>query len=385
MTPVTLVRRNLGRQKVQTLLLLVAVAAAFVLHGVLWSVEGSLTDAAGASADRRLVVSNRLGFSQLLPVSYVHKIRAIPEVETVGYRSAVGAFYREPRNLFLMIATDPPSYLNIYRNIRVPAAGRRDFLADRNSAIIGAALAKRFGLKPGSRVPVQSSLFLQGGTPHVWDFRIAAVFTGEPGTDTNFLISHYATYNASQDYGRDRVANILVGTRSAGSNERVIRQIDDAFRNSAAETRTATEEAYNRSLLSQLGDLQRLVLLLAGAGFLTLLLIVGNAMARATRERTREIGVLKAMGFSSARILGLVFGESLLLCVVGGVIGLLLASSILTALQGAAGGAFARLHLTGAAIGTSILAMAALTFLTGAAPAVIALRMPVAKALGREA
>jgi putative ABC transport system permease protein len=233
-------------------------------------------------------------------------------------------------------------------------------------------------------VPVASNIFTQRSGGHTWDFTIAGIVKGKTEqVDTNFFLLQYAYFDETRSFGKDTIGWLILQTNSPENNDRVAKTIDAMFANSTAETSTDTEKAFGKAFAAQFGNIALIVFLVVGAAFVTILMIVGNTMALSIRERTREIGVLKTLGFSGARILRMVLGESVLLALLGGLPGLAIAALITLALRNSLANiapAFAvspDIALEGLAL------MVALGLITGIIPALNAMRLKIATALGR--
>ena len=193
-------------------------------------------------------------------------------------------------------------------------------------ALIGETIAHRYGWKAGDHIPLSSTIFSQKTGGHTWDMTIAGVVGAKnPQTDTNVLLFHYNYFNETRTFGKDSIGWIVINTDEPAINDQVAKAIDRLFVNSTAETSTESEKAFNKAFAAQFGNIALIVELVISAAFFTILLIVGNTMIMAVRERTREIAVLKTLGFGPWRILRLVLGETLLLVLLGGLPGLGLA------------------------------------------------------------
>jgi putative ABC transport system permease protein len=378
-----LVLRWLAEKKVRSLLLLLAIAMAFLLYFVLFSVRALLL-APSDDAGTRLVVSNSAGFSQSLPLSYGERIAEVRGVRAVAPRSGFGASYRGSRRPIIVIASDPAAYLAINRGVVLSADAKVSFAARPNALLVGRSVAAQFGIQAGDRITLRSERMVQGGgLQRDWTFDVAGLFDGDASTGSSFALMHYRYYNEGQPGQRDLAGNFLVETEGRSDNDRVVQAVDRQFRNSAYETATVTEAAYNKALFAQLGDISRIVLVVLGAAFLALLMMVANNMAIAVRERFRDIGILRTIGFSSRRVAALILAETLMLSFAGGIAGLFLANLVIEAARAAPGGAFGTLALDGATVGAGFVAMLLLGLVTGIPPALIALRVPIVAALAR--
>jgi putative ABC transport system permease protein len=376
-----LVLRNLTRKPLRLLLTLFATFIAFMIFGTLTAFQDAFDAGVDLAADDRLVVVNKINFTQSLPISYVARVAALDGVSAVSHLNWFGGYYQDPRNQIAMFAVDVDNFMKVYDEIVLTDAERAAWLANRQGMIVGASTAERFGWKKGDRVPVNSNIFSKRDGSTSWDFDIVAVYTGaEAQSDTSSVYFHYPYFNETQSFGGDSIGFMAVRTVSPDMNETVIRKIDDMFVNSPAETETVPEKAFNQAFIEQIGNLGLILTSVVFAAFFVILIIVGNSMALAIRERTGEIGVMKTLGFTSGRIFRMVLVESLLLALVGGCLGIG-ASLLVIQLANQAPIPLPPLVAGGALWAKALLCMLILGLITGIAPATSALRMNIITAL----
>jgi len=233
-------------------------------------------------------------------------------------------------------------------------------------------------------VPIMSNIFSQGNGSRTWDFTIVGIFTArKPQADTNFMVFQYKYFNDTRNLGKDMIGWKALNTVSPTANERVAKNIDQMFANSLYETSADTEKAFNKAFAAQLGNIALIVALVVGAAFATILMIVGNTMVMAVRERTREIGVLKTLGFSGGRILRLVLGESVLLGLLGGIPGIAVAALFAAVMETRVGNFVPGFAVTPTIALSAVLLMIGFGVATGLIPAINAMRLKIATALGR--
>jgi putative ABC transport system permease protein len=234
-------------------------------------------------------------------------------------------------------------------------------------------------------VPIQSNIFSQHNGSRTWDMTIVGIFKPQSGqqVDTNLMFFQYAYLDDTRSFGKDTIGWLVLKTAAPSENDNVSKTVDAMFVNSIAETSTDTEKAFNKAFAAQFGNIALIVVLVVGAAFVTILMIVGNTMALTVRERTREIGVLKTLGFPGGRILRLVLGESVLLALLGGIPGLLLAWLITSSLRQSLANMLPGLTLTGVIVVEGLGLMVALGLITGIIPALNAMQLKIAAALGR--
>lgn len=385
MNDITLIRKNLLRKKLRAFLMIFAIFIAFLIYGVLGAVQHAFTGDTAKLADNRLVAVNKINFTQSLPISYVERIRSIEGVQGASPATWFGGYYQESKNQIITFAVDPANWLAIHPEYILPDDQKKAWITNRTGVLVGKKAAEKWGWKLGDVIPISSNIYSKKSDgSHVWDLTVSGIFDGkDENVDTNRLLFDQENFNESVTFNRDNTNMIILNTTDPTLNDQVIHKIDALFANSPAETSTDTAQAFNKSFAAQLGNIALIVTLVVGAAFATILMIVGNTMVMAVRERTREIGVLKSLGFPSLRILKLVLGESILLAIVGGVLGLGMAFLAIKVI-GKIGGDFVRdLVMTPDILVTSVVLMLVLGLVTGAVPAISAMRLNIATALGR--
>lgn len=388
MTDFDLVRKNLFRKPLRTVLLTVSIFMAFLIFGILTSLNVAVNRASeSGSASDRLIVSNKINFTQPLPIAYVNRIANVPGVVAVTHSNWFGAYYRDQRtSRFVGFAVDPETYMAMYANdVRLTDAERKAFIAERTGVIVGKALADQYGWNLGQTIPISSNIYVQGNGRRTWDMKVTGIFTGAKPTDsTTAIYFHYDYFNETVTFGRDEIGNVAVRTASPDLNDQVAKAIDANFANSPFETSTVDEKTFARAFLKQAGDLNFIVSMVVAAAFAAILMIVSTTLVSAMRERTKEIGVLKTLGFSSPRVLRMVLGEALLLSTMGAVLGLGVSALVLAGLtKSPAGSQFGDLSMSPLVAGAGVMLALTLGLVTGAIPAMSALRMSIVDALTR--
>jgi len=316
----------LFRSKTRTFLTLLSVITAFFLFGMLDSVRVAFNSGGEVTGANRMITSSRLSLTQMLPYSLDTQVRSVQGVKRSSYAAWFGGIYQDPKNFFPNFSVGP-GYLDLYPEFTLPAEQRAAWEADRQGAIVGETLAKKFGWKIGDTIPLQATIFPTKGS-NDWTFKLVGIFRVENEKQKGqeqVLLFHWNYFDEANDYVKGRVGWYIVQLGDASSADRVAKQIDALSANSDHETKTQTEEAFNQAFIKQIGDIGLIVSAIMGAVFFTLLLLTGNTMAQAVRERIPELAVLKTIGFSNRSVLMLVLGESLLLVTIGGAVGLLFA------------------------------------------------------------
>jgi putative ABC transport system permease protein len=379
-----LVAKNLGRRKLRTILLLVAIFIAFFLYGGLESFQRAFYASSDAAASDRLISVNKVNFTLPLPVSYAARIAAVDGVKHVTYQNWFGGYYQDPKEVLFMFAAEPASYLDVYSDVVMPAAQRQAWLADRGGLIVGRTAADKYHWKVGDHIPISSNIYSRSNGSHTWDFTISGIFTdaNEKAREGMVLMRH-DYFDESVTFGRDTVNMFMFTTTSTQLNDRIAKAIDAQFANSPDETTTDTAAAFNRAFAAQLGNIALIITLVVATAFAAILLIVGNTLVMSVRERTREIAVLKTLGFSGTTILAQILAESLLLALLGALLGLGFAALLLKLISSITAGFVGSLLMSwpvfAAGIGWAVL----LGLVTGAIPAWSGLRLRIAAGLGR--
>jgi putative ABC transport system permease protein len=304
-------------------------------------------------------------------------------VKKSSYAAWFGGIYQKPENFFPNFSVGP-DYLDLYPEFTLPADQRKAWEADRSGAIVGEALAKKYGWKIGDTIPLQATIFPTKGS-NDWSFKLRGIFRVDDEArkgQEQILLFHWNYFDESNDYVKGRVGWYIVQLDSAGSVDRVSHAIDSLSANSDHETKTQTEEAFNQGFAKQIGDIGLIVTAIMAAVFFTLLLLTGNTMAQAVRERIPELAVLKTIGFSNRSVLWLLLAESILLVVFGGLIGLGLAPVLMKAAVAGSGG-FIQLPsgLPAETIAIGVVLMLAFGVLAGLLPALRGMRLNIVDAL----
>ena len=373
----------LFRSKTRTFLTLVSIIAAFLLFGMLDSVRSGF-DQVGKNANgaQRLQTGAKLSFIQPLPQGLGAQIAQVPGVKAVAYANWFGGAYQDPHNQIFSFAVSD-NYIDLFPEVEIPADARKKFMDSRTGVLIGEQLAKKYGWKVGDKIPLQSTIFPQRDGNKTWTVDIAGVMHAKDksaGWYDQMILMHWKYFDDGTAYNNGQVGWYVSRVADVNQADRVAKAIDAISANSDHETRTQTEQAASASWMKQLADIGLIVGSIMGAVFFTLILLSGNTMMQAVRERTNELAVMKTIGFSSHSVLMMVLAESVLLLLLGGVIGLLLATVFVGLLQQAmaqipmasvAGGIWAR----------GLFLMIVIGLLVGAIPALRAMRLKIVDAL----
>jgi len=375
----------LFRRKTRTFLTLASILAAFLLFGLLDGIRTSFAEL-GKNSDgaQRLQTSSRLSIVETLPLSLESRIRRIDNIQDVTYANWFGGAYQNPRNqLFTFAVAD--NYLDLYPEIEVAPAEVEAWKRTRTGILVGDAMMKRFDWKLGQKIPLQSTIFPNSDGTLNWEFDIVGVLRAKDGKSAGFtealILMHYKYFEESTPYVNGDVGWYVSRVADVRRSDAAAKAIDALSANSPHETRTMNEQAAMASQLKQMADIGLIVGSIMGAVFFTLLLLTGNTMAQAVRERTSELAVLKTIGFSSPSVLAMVLAESVLLVVIGGVLGLGIAAVLGPIVGTASGGAINLPPIGWKSWSLGLALMVAIGLLVGALPAIRAMRLNIVDAL----
>ncbi len=379
-----LIWANLKRKKVRLLLTLGSFIVALFLFAFLAVVREAFSRGGGIASAYRLVTINRVSIINPLPFSYADKIRAIKGVQAVTHNNWFGGVYQDEKNFFPQFAIDPENQRKVITELVVPDDQWNAFLKDRQGAIAGASLAKRFGWKVGDRIPIKAPPYLGG---QAWEFNLDGIYHGSSPKDdeSQFWLQWdcYEEHVRTNSSFKGQVGWYVTKLESPNDAPRVAKAIDAEFANSSYETKTDTESQFASNWVNQFGNIKLLILSIGSVVFFTLLLVTGNTMAISVRERTGELAVLKAIGFKDRTVLSLVLGEALAIAMVGGTLGLGLATLAIPVLSSALNGLLPNLVLSNSALATGLGFALVVGIASGALPGLGAMRLRVVNALRR--
>ena len=380
-----LIWASLFRRPVRTILTLVSIMAAFLLFGLLDGVRISFAEAGqSANGAQRLQTGSKLSFIQTLPMSLQSPMEQVPGVAKVTYANWFGGAYQDPHNAVFSFAV-APNYLDLYPEMSVSPAERKAFDETRTGALVGEKLAARYKWKVGDHIPLQSTIFPDRNGNKNWAFDIVGIIRSTDkkagGFFDQLFLLHWKTFDDTTPYNRGQVGWYVTRVTDVNRADAVAKSIDALSANSDHETRTQTEQAATASWMKQFADIGLIVSSIMGAVFFTLVLLTGNTMMQAVRERTSELGVLKTIGFSSRSVLLMVLAESLLLLLLGGLGGMGLAAVLMPIVSAASGGVVNLPSLGGATWGLGLALMALIGLAIGALPARRAMNLKIVDAL----
>jgi len=383
-----LVLKHLRKNWIRTLSTVLAMSVCIFLVCVLQTVIAAVNFGLTAGSTRRLVSRDYVSLANNLPINYKQKIAAMPGVTDTTIVSWFGGIYRDPKNFFANLAVEPEAFLRIYPEIMLPPDQKAAWLSDVRGAIIGRKLAERFGWKVGDHVQLESFIPpYRVGKP--FDFQVDGIYDTDearyPGTDLSSMYFNFKyLYEATGQ--RVGIGTLTVQIADPSQAGVVSKEIDEAFENSDNQTKTETEQAFRAGFVALAGNLALLLNVIGMAVAFTILLVTANTMSIAVRERQQEIAVLKTLGFSSALVMTLILSEALLLGLMGGLLGILIARGIIAVLVnvpflGDVLRAFPNLGLSPGIAAVGVGLALALGLLAGFIPALMAYRSRITEAL----
>jgi putative ABC transport system permease protein len=378
-----LVWSNLKRKKLRTSLTILSVFVAFMLFGFLCAIKEAFTAGVSMANADRLITRHKVSLIMTLPRSYQERIERIDGVDLVQHWSWFGGIYQdEPKNFFGTFPVDPDRFLKMYPEYIVSPQDRERWVNKRTGALVGRQLIERFGWKIGDQVPIKSPIWPRKGD-QPWEFEICGVYDGtKKGTDTSGFFFHYDYFDEARERGQGEVGWYVVRVKDSNRAAEVAKAIDMEFENSPSETKSEPEGAFAAAFVQQIGDIGKIVIGVMSAVFFTILLVAGNTMAQSVRERTAELGVLKALGFSNEGVLALVLAESCVIAALGGLAGLGLVL-LITSRGSPAPAILPVFYLPVRYVVTGMILILMLGLIAGIVPALVAMRLRVAVALGR--
>jgi putative ABC transport system permease protein len=376
-----LIFANLFRKKVRLILTIGSFAVALFLFAFLSIVRGAFLGNAELASANRLVTINRTSIINLIPLSYKDKILRIPGVSVVTHNNWFGGIYQNENNFFPQFVIDPEGQRQVFPELVVPDDQWANFLKDRQGAIAGAKTAKRFGWKIGDRIPIKTTLYGGGA----WEFNLVGIYHGTRAQDdeTQFWFRWDYFEEKIPAAVKGQIGWYVIRIDKPEDAPRIAKAIDKEFENSPNETKTEAESAFAANWVKQFGNIQFLIVTIGAVVFFTLLLVTGNTMAISVRERTSELAVLKAIGYSDRAVLFFVLAESLAIALFGGLLGLLLAIVATPVLATALASMLPNLVLPASVLAIGLVVALIVGVAAGLLPGIGAMRMRVVNALRR--
>jgi putative ABC transport system permease protein len=379
-----LVLSNFKRHKTRTILTILSIMVAFVLFAYLAAIRHAFQMGISVAGADRLIVRNRISLIQPLPQSYESQIEQIDGVAEATQAAWFGGIYKDNDSPFGQFAVEPAEFLSVYPEYLLTPAEKKAWLETRTGAMAGRKLANRYGWKVGDKIPIRATYVSPKGGGNLWTFDLIGICDGAtPETDTSSFFFRHDYMDENRLRGDGLTGWYYIKIKDPRHAEDVVKRIDEKFANSPYETKTETEKAFIKGFAEQMGNVGAIVMAILTAVFFTILLVAGNTMAQAVRERINELGVLKAIGFEDAQMLVLVLAESILMAVAGGAIGLGL-GALLVSRGDPSGGAMPLFFFPRHDVFMGVLFVIALGIISGAIPAIQAMRLNAVDALRRE-
>jgi putative ABC transport system permease protein len=315
--------RNAFRHRLRSGLTILGITIAILAFGLLRTVITTWYLGVEASSASRLVVRNSVSLIFPLPLSYKDRIRQVEGVTLVSYGNWFGAYYIDKKNFFANFAVEPRTYLELYPELIMDPGEKNSFLRDRRGCVAGIKLVEKFGWKIGQGITLQGTIY-----PGNWDFVLKGIYRGrDRSVDETQFFFHWdylnETMKRTTPARADQIGFLMVGVRDPEIAAQVAAAIDSQFKNSIAETLTETEKAFTQSFLSMAEAIIIAIRVVSLLVIIIILAVVANTMAMTTRERTGEYAILKTLGYGPGAIAVLIFGESLLITLLGCAVGII--------------------------------------------------------------
>jgi putative ABC transport system permease protein len=379
-----LILSNFKRHKTRTLLTMLSILVAFVLFAYLAAIRNAFQAGVSVAGADRLITRNRITLIQPLPQSYEAQIEQIDGIALATQAAWFGGIYKENEASFPQIAVEPDEFLDVYPEFILSAADKAKWMETRTGAIAGRKLAERYGWKVGQKVAIRATYMTPKTGGNLWTFDLVGIYTGKtPETDESTFYFRHDFMDENRLRGQGLTGWYYLKIKDPAHAEEIAKKVDAKFENSPYETKTETEKAFMRGFAEQMGNIGAIVTAILTAVFFTILLVAGNTMAQAVRERIGELGVLKAIGFTDAQMMVMVLAESLLMAIVAGALGLYLGHLAVSA-GDPTNGALPIFHFPANDVMLGAFFVILLGIVTGLLPAIQAMRLNAVDALRRE-
>jgi putative ABC transport system permease protein len=380
---IPLVLKNCWRNRRRTILTILSIGVSMCLLGVMISLYYAffLSDPTPDQA-RRLVVRNKISLAQVMPMSYQRSIEKMPGVKSAMIANWFGGTYkdmRDPKNNFARFGVEPEKLFTVYSELSMPEDQKQAWYHDRTGCVIGREVQTAHNFKVGDKIHIVGDIY-----PGDWEFTIDGVFDKTGPSQVMYFNKEYIE-QAIPERRRGSVGMLYVRIDDANQSAQIANAIDESYRNSTTQTKTDSEQAFVVGFLSFLGNVKVMLMAFAGAVMFTVLLVSANTMAMSVRERVREVGVLKTLGFTPAAILGIVLGEACAISLVGGVIGYALSMLLMRGVVGSPMSGFLpsyKIFEPSVAL-VCVISAAAIGVFSAMVPAIGASRIPIVAALKR--
>jgi putative ABC transport system permease protein len=322
-----LILKNCWRNRRRTILTIISIGVSMCLLGVMITMYNAFyLSSPNQDQAMRLVVRNRVSLTQSMPLSYMAQIKRIPGVQEVMIMNWFGGKYkdfRDPKNQFARFSVEPEKLFTIFAEARIPEDEKKSFERDRTGCVIGRDLANTLNFKIGDKIHLGGDIY-----PGDFEFTVRGIFEMKSTSQLMYFNKEYIDQSIPERR-RGNVGMFYVKVDDPAKSAGIAKAVDEEFRNSTSQTKTEDEHAFAVSFLSLLGNVKMFLLAISAAVMFTIVLVSANTMAMSVRERIREVGVLKTLGFTNGSVLGLVLGEACAISMIGGVIGYFISTMLI--------------------------------------------------------
>lgn len=328
----------LWRKKARTILTLLSLVTAFLLLGLLQAANSLFSGGTQRLSANLLITQARVSFTSPLPMRHLSQIEGLPGIASVSWSQWFGGTYKDVKNLLPVFAVDPDRWVGTFTECKLPAQQLATWKSSRTGVIAGRTLAERQGWKLGESIPLVSQVWPQKDGSRAWAFELAGIFDDVTEGSCPRMGNMYLRYDYFDEarlFGQGAAGIFVIRVDDPNRSEAIAQSIDALFENSPDETKTQSEKEFQLNFVRQVGNLSLILNGILGAVFFTILMLTGNTMSQAVRERIPELAVLKTLGFTNRMVLLLVIAESLLICVIGGLSGMGLATLVMKGLANA--------------------------------------------------
>ncbi len=326
---VGLIWAGIFRKPVRSLLTMASIVIAFLLFGILQSVTVSFNSGIILAEADRLVVAPKYSIIDDIPVSYGPRIAQTPGVKYVTHMSWFGGTYKDPENFFPRWPVDTGQFFEIFPEFMLDEGEKQQFKTLRTAAIVGREVADKYDIQVGDKMPLIANIWPNKDN-RLWEFDLVGIYDGrDEKVAADQMYMNYEFFDEYRAFGTGGVGQFVITIEDQGQSAEIAKRIDAMFANSSDETKTQTEKAYNQMFANQAGNIALVMTAILSAVFFTILLLTGNTMSQAMRERIPELAILKTLGFTNRSVLLLVLTESVCMAMVGCVLGLVVAAAVI--------------------------------------------------------
>jgi len=375
-----LVLKNCWRNKRRTILTVASIGISMCLLGVMIAMFHAfyLSDPPPAQA-LRLVTRNRVSFTVFIPRGYQVQMEHVPGVRAISVANYFGGVYkddRDPKNQFARFAIEPEKLFRIFGEFTIPDDQRKAFERDRTGCVVGRDLANLFHFQVGDRITLTGNIF-----PGTYDLTVRGIFDSPRSSQILYFNNEYIEQTLSERQ-RGNVIMYYILIDDPAHSARIARDIDALFANSTNQTKTETSQAFAVGFLAQLGNIKMFLIGISAAVMFTVLLVSANTMAMSARERVREVGILKTLGFTPGSILGMILGEACAISIAGGTIGYLISTLLMQGVAKSPFGPYLTVHPFDTPVALAcVVTAAAIGVMSSLVPAMGASRISIVEAL----